>query len=90
MKAQILKSTASTKGGFVNTLSVVGIKKDPILGDLSVNDRFYFKSPTENQPRDIEGFNLANYIVTVFKSDVTNEETGEVTTITSKWLTPAN
>jgi hypothetical protein len=90
MKAQILKSTESTKGGFVNTIAVSGIKKCPVLGDMTVNDRYYFKSPTQVEIKEVEGFNLSNYNITTFKSDVVDEITGEVKTITSKWLTPAN
>ena len=90
LKASILKSTESSKGGYVNTLAVAGIKKDPILGDMVVNDRFYFKTPTKREPQEIENFALSMYNVTKFTSVATNPDTGEETVITSKWLTPLN
>lgn len=90
MKATILKSTESTKGGFVNTIAVEGIVNDPVLGKRIVKDRYYFKSPeatvAEGETKELDGFSPSNYQITVFKSDVTDETTGEVKTITSKWL----
>lgn len=88
MKASILKSTESKNGGFVNTLSVQGIKKDPILGDMTVNDRYYFKTPNEREMEEFENFSLANYSINPIKSTITDAETGEEKTIVSKWLTP--
>lgn len=88
MKASILKSTASKNGGFVNTLSVQGVKKDPILGDMTVNDRYYFKTPAQREMDEFENFSLANYSINPIKSTIVDEESGAETTIVSKWLTP--
>lgn len=89
MKATVLKSTASTNGGYVNTLSVEGIVKDPLLGDVIVKDRYYFKSPSqietsEESPKTIENFSLKNYDIKPIKS--VDEATGEERT--NKWITP--
>lgn len=89
MLAKVIKSTASTNGGYVNTLTVEDVYIHPQFGKMPIKNRYLFKTleqleVSEDSPMVIEDFTLYNYEINPIQS--INESTG--VTQTNKWLVP--
>jgi hypothetical protein len=85
MEVTVVKSTLSTKGGYVNTIE--GVKKSKALGVTKTSKmRFLMKTDEAAEVNSVHVLDLSQYNQVVRESKVVNQETGEEITITSTWL----
>jgi len=84
-----VKSTESSKGGFVNTIVTEQVKTAIVFGQekQDVSRRtYYIKTPKAIPVNKEAELDLANFRVVERPYTFTDEETGEEKTIACKWL----
>lgn len=85
LKVIVEKSTLSSKGGYVNTIT--GVKKSTALGvSKTTKLRFLMKTDEAVEVGSEHELNMSDYNQVVRESKVVNQETGEEITIVSTWL----
>ena len=84
-----VKSTQSSKGGFVNTIVTEHKKSVEVFGQIKeeVTKRTYYINTEKTIPLNKEAqLDLANFRIVERLYTFTDEETGEEKTIACKWL----
>jgi hypothetical protein len=84
-----VKSTLSSKGGFVNTIVTEQRKSVEVFGQMKeeVTKRTYYIKTEKTIPLNKEAqLDLANFRIVERPYTFTDEETGEEKTIACKWL----
>ena len=84
----IIKSKSTDAGTFINTIAFNRIVKDDELGGSFIDkDWFYFESAEEMpEGKELPKFNPDNWNIRESQYTTVDEETGEETVRTSKWL----
>lgn len=84
MELTVIKSTLSSKGGYVNTLA--GVKKSTVLGVSKTSKmRFLMKTDEAVEVGSVHAVNLAEYKQVEYSSTVVDTD-GVERVINSTWL----
>ena len=88
-KFKCVKSTESSKGGFVNTIVTEQTKSVEVFGQMKedvIKRTYYIKTPKAIAVNSTADLDLGKFRVVERPYTFVDEETGEEKTIACKWL----